>query len=283
MQFKMPFRKFILSFLIVAAVSLQLSEAIASPCGVTLGAWRRDPQLRSQVLLQVLNQYLSHSADWNQLSKSNPEADKFLYVAAFELARLKPKKLPGEASVVERSFAWYMQEFSGLYGDHWVAEHVVTFVLDRQVALVEHDDVSGVVKAFAPTNMGIFSDMNAEVPKYYEIPESEEKSGPTKARRDREHKTLRDPSYNIMSWHMTHLRRRLISGLNDSSFIRPSVFEEREQQEDAEAEGEGNVARSRAFGPNGLEIIPDDQIRPLRREDQAVMGRRRPPSDRSEP
>lgn len=39
---------------------------------------------------------------------------------------------------------------------------------------------------------------------------------------------------------------------------------------------QGSYARSRVFGPDGLERIPDDQITPLRREDQDVMGHRRP-------
>jgi hypothetical protein len=40
-----------------------------------------------------------------------------------------------------------------------------------------------------------------------------------------------------------------------------------------EANSSGNYARSKIFGVDGLERIPDNQIHPLRREDFRVMGR----------
>lgn len=204
-----------------------------------------EPLLNTEkmILKDLMQRHFSSLGSWRG---ANQTADRFAGHVAKTLLNPTPQGRK-QATPLVRDFLDRLHSLGVTYGEHNVRQRIALFLIRENAFLAETG--TEVIDLVTPEVLSALHKTKIA---------AQLRKGKISTR------TIR-----LLSYFLDRLRVDILNSGNNF----PSALTRFEVDS---ADPKGSYARSRVFGPEGLEKIPDEQITPLRREDQDVMGRKRP-------
>ncbi len=196
-------------------------------------------------LVEILNEHFSQFANWSEISATTPEDTAFKLNVGRQLCHPNKSALEAAPRLIKEIIAAF-QRYSELYDSKAVEEQIADFLAEEQA---------------------LFSDVNLLV----EDTKSDEVAKLLKKSKD---PLFKEETYPVIR-SLSYYTDRLVLHIIETRDHRQPYEQGYSWSPNPEGVRElsDTTARSRAFGPEGLEKIPDNQINPLRGEDHQVMGK----------